>query len=71
LHKIQKLPAGRRRYKCELQLQDFPDLLRYVCPSAQGFLPQRPRLALLVAGVGARIHSFGAGESAPPGCVDR
>jgi hypothetical protein len=54
-----------------MQLHDLPDLLRYCCPSAQGFLPQRPRLALLVAGVGARIHSFGAVESAPPGCVDR
>jgi len=41
-----------------MQLHDLPDLLRYCCPSAQGFLPQRPRRALLVPGVGTRIHSF-------------
>jgi len=41
-----------------MQLQDFPDLLRYCCPTAQGLLPQRPRLALLVHGTSARIQSF-------------
>jgi hypothetical protein len=39
-------------------LQDLPDLLRYYRPLAQGFLPQRPRLALLVPEVGARINMY-------------
>jgi len=41
-----------------MQLQDLPDLLRYFRPSAQGFLLQRPRLALLVRRTSARMHSF-------------
>jgi len=42
----------------EMQLQDLADLLRYLCLSAQGLLPQRPRLALLVYRTSARIQSF-------------
>jgi hypothetical protein len=55
----------------EMQLQDLPDLLRYYRPLAQGFLPQRPSLPLLVPGVGHEFILFGAGESARPGCVVR
>jgi len=53
-----------------MQLHDLTDLLRYSCPSAQGLLPQRPHLALLVPRMSARIYS-GAIESAPTGSANR